>query len=242
MMTYIIIGAVALVGVLFCFCLAVASFSSDNFYEKLEENRQRRNSYGISTLDYVRAINNQFFDGRLKLARCEKYQDHYSTGVVALSAETMSSDSLASLATVSHELGHAKQDAEGDKLKKHWRRKKAGRICGLFFMPVVLCGIVLSVLYLLEVLPQTAVLIAGLALLGLGVLIFIFAVYLKYKEIQIEKEASKYAMEYLRELLTPQECKSCEEFLNSARLTYWAVLFKTLLSWTFLTGKDKMFR
>ena len=109
-------------------------------------------------------------------------------------------------------------------------------------MPVVLCGIVLSVLYLLEVLPQTAVLIAGLALLGLGVLIFIFAVYLKYKEIQIEKEASKYAMEYLRELLTPQECKACEEFLDSARLTYWAVLFKTLLSWTFLTGKDKMFR
>lgn len=240
-MTYIIIGAIAVVGVLLCFCLAVASFSSENFYEKLQENRAKRNSYGISTLDYVRAINNQFFDGRLKLARCEQYQDHYSTGVVALSAETMNSDSLASLATVSHELGHARQDTEGDKLQKHWRRRKTGRVCGLFFMPVVICGIVLSVLYLLEVLPQLAVLIAGLALLGVGVLIFFFAVYLKYKEVQIEKEASRYAMEYLREILTPQECKECKEFLDSAKLTYWAVLFRTLLGWTFLTAKNKMF-
>lgn len=239
---YIIIGAVVLVGLILCFCLAVASFSSDNFYEKLIENRQRSNSCGISTLDYVKAINSHFFDGRLKLALCEQYQDHYSTGVVALSEETMSSDSLASLATVSHELGHAKQDAEGDKLKKHWRRKKIGRICGLFFMPSVIIGVVLSVLYLLGILPQVAVLATGLGFLGLGVFIFIFAVYLKYREIKIEKEASKYAMEYLRELLTPQESKACEEFLDSARLTYWAILFKTLLGWTFLTGKDKMFR
>lgn len=242
MMTYIIIGAVALVGVLLCFCLAVASFSSDNFYEKLEENRQKSNAYGISTLDFVRNINNENFGGKLEIASCEEYQDHYSTGVVALSNSTMRSDSLASLATVAHELGHARQDAEGNKLKKHWQRKKTGRICGLFFMPVVIIGIVLSVLYLLEVLPQMVVLVVGLSLLALAVLIFFFAIFLKYKEIQIEKEASKYAMQYLKEILTKTEYKACEEFLDSARYTYWAVLFKTLLSWTFLTSKDTMFR
>lgn len=241
-MTYVIIGAIALVGVLLCFCLSVASFASQNFYEKLEENQQKPNSKGIRTVDYVREINGQNFQGRLRIARCEQYDDHYSSGVVALSDDTMYSNSLASLATVSHELGHARQDAEGNKLQKHWKMKQAGRICGLFFMPVVIAGIVLSVLYLTDVLPQLVALIAGLTLIGLGVLIFFFAVFLKYKEIQIEKEASKYAIEFLQEVLTRDECKACEEFLNSARLTYWAVFFKTLLSWTFLTSKDPMFR
>lgn len=242
MMTYVIIGAIALVGVLLCFCLAVASFASENFYEKLEENQQKPNSKGIRTVEYVREINTQNFRGRLRIERCQTYEDHYSSGVVALSSETMNSNSLASLATVSHELGHARQDAEGNKLKKHWRRKQVGRLCGLFFMPVVIVGIVLSVLYLVEVLPELYVLILGLAMLALGVLIFLFAVFLKYKEIQIEKEASRYAIEFLQEILTREECKSCQEFLNSARLTYWALFFKTLLSWTFLTSKDPMFR
>lgn len=241
-MTYIIIGAIVVVGVLLCLCLAIASFASDNFYEKLQENQQRANSSGISTVDYVKSMNGHFFGGRLRIEKCPEYYDHYSSGVVALSQQTMYSNSLASLATVSHELGHAKQDAEGDKLKKHWRRKHIGRICGLFFMPAVLVGIVLSVLYLVDVLPQLVTLIAGLSLLALGILIFFFALFLKYKEIQIEKEASKYAMQFLKEILTKPEYKACEEFLDSARLTYWALFFKTLLSWTFLTSKDSMFR
>lgn len=240
--TYIIIGAIAVVGVILCFCLSVASFASQNFYEKLEENQQKANSQGIRTVDYVQTINGQNFGGRLRIERCAQYDDHYSTGVVALSSETMYSNSLASLATVSHELGHARQDAEGNKLQKHWKMKQAGRLCGLFFMPVVIAGIVLSVLYLVDILPQFIALVGGLALIALGVLIFLFAVFLKYKEIQIEKEASKYAIEFLQEVLSRAECKECEEFLNSARLTYWAVFFKTLLSWTFLTSKDPMFR
>lgn len=242
MMTYIIIGAIAVVGVLLCFCLSVASFASQNFYEKLEENQQKANSKGIRTVDYVRAINDQNFGGRLRVERCAQYDDHYSAGVVALSNDTMLSNSLASLATVSHELGHARQDAEGDKLRKHWRRKQAGRVCGLFFMPVVIAGVVLCVLYLVDILTQFVALISGFVLIGLGILIFLFAIYLKYREIQIEKEASKYAIEFLQEVLNRSECKECEEFLNSARLTYWAVFFKTLLSWTFLTSKDPMFR
>lgn len=242
MMTYIIIGAIAVVGVMLCFCLAVASFASDNFYEKLQEYQSIGNSHGVSTLDYVKAINNHYFGGRLQIARCEQYEDHYSTGVVALSQQTMYSNSLASLATVSHELGHARQDAEGNKLKKHWRMKQTGRICGLFFMPAAIVGIVLSVLYLVGVLPEVYVLVLGLSFLALGIIIFFFAAFLKYKEIQIEKEASKYAMEFLQDILTKPEYKACEEFLDSARLTYWAVFFKTLLSWTFLTSKDKMFR
>ncbi len=226
---------------LLCLCLAIASFSSENFYEKLKETQQLRNTYGISTLEYVSAINKKFFDGSLRIARCKEYNDHYSTGIVALSDSTMQSNSLASLATVSHELGHAKQDKEGNKLKKHWNMRRSGKICGFFFMPVILVGIVLSLLNVFGVLPELMFLIIGFICLGIGFLIFCFALILKYKEIQIEKEASVFAIDFLREVLTDPEIKHCVEFLNSARLTYWAVFFKTLLGWTFLTKRDSMF-
>ena len=64
----------------------------------------------------------------------------------------------------------------------------------------------------------------------------------KEREIKIEKEASDFAVEYLKEVLTTDEIKICRDFLNSARLTYWASLFKGLLGWTFLTKNDSMFK
>lgn len=242
MWTYIIIGIVVVVAVALCLALAIASFSFENYNEKLKEVEQKGNSYGANTLNYVNAINQKYFNGKLSVSRCKEWEDHYSRGTVALSDKTMSSNSLASLAIVSHELGHARQDASGDTLNKHWKMRRTGRVCGLFFMPLLIVGLVLCLLWALNVLPELYILIIG----GVGVvaslLIFVFAIILKYKEIQIEKEASDFALEYLREILTESEVKLCKQLLNSARLTYWAGLIRTLLSWTFLTRKDVMFK
>ena len=242
MTTYIVVGVVILFAILLCVALAIASFSFDNYHDMLKKTNEKQNSYGISTLDYVSDINENYFGGKLNIMRCAEYQDHYGAGVVALSSKTMSSNSLASLAIVSHELGHAKQDGQGNKLRKHWAMRRVGRICGFFFMPAMLVGVVFSLLQVFKVLPQFYYLVAGLSCLGTGVLIFIFAIFLKYKEIKIEKEASVFALEFLKEVLNEGEIKVCKEFLDSARLTYWASLFKTMLSWTFLTKKDNMFR
>ena len=242
MITYVIIGCVGALVLLLCLCLAIASFAGENFYQMHEKNNKIQNSRGISTMQYVQAINKTYFENSLKIARCEKYQDHYSQGMVALSNETMYSNSLASFATVSHELGHAKQDQEGDKLKKHLKLRKNGRRLGRLFMPFMLVGAVLGALYAFGVLNHLAVLISAFSCMGLSLLIFFFALYLKYKEIEIEKEASDYAIEFLQEVLTRSEVDECKDFLDSARLTYWAVLFKTMLGWTMLTKKDKMFK
>lgn len=241
MVFYIVIGIVIVFVILLCFALAVASFSGDNFMEKYQENSDNLISYKITTLEFVQEINQNYFDGRLKLARCEQFKDHYSSGVVALSSQTMYSKSITSIAIVSHELGHAKQDQEGDKLKSFWRLKRLGRICGFFFLPVVLAGITLSLLNIFSVLPEILFLVLGLCFLGVGLFLFLFAVYLKYREVQIEKEASNYAMIFMQDILTEDELKLAKEFLDSARLTYWAVLFRTLLGWTFLTKKDSLF-
>lgn len=242
MWTYIIIGVSIAFVLLLCLCLAISSYSGENFFNKLKENDKIRNSVGISTMDYVVSINTRYFGGKLKITRCLEGDDHYARGIVALSERTMCSNSLASLATVSHELGHARQDASGDRLQKHWKLRRTGRICGMFFMPLVIVGVVLSLLYLFETIESISALIAGIACVGAGIFIFFFAIFLKYREVKIEREASDFGVEFLQEILSPDEVKQCKEFLDSARLTYWAGLFKTLLGWTFLTKNDKMFR
>lgn len=241
MWTYVIIGVVGVCVVGLCFALAVASFSSENFFSKWKEVNETRNSIGITTFNYVSDINKRYFEGRLKLTRCPDFEDHYSTGIVALSDKTMQSNSLASLAIVSHELGHARQDFSGDKLKKHWRLRKAGRICGLFFMPLFIAGTVLTLLWFFNLLPELFYLILGMSLFAGSLVIFVFAIVLKWKEIKIEREASDFALEFLREYLTEKEVKIAQELLNAARLTYWATLIRTLLSWTLLTSKAQMF-
>ncbi len=242
MMTYIIIGVVIGLGLLLCFLLAVANFSWNQFYDKYKENEARRNSFGITTLQYVSQINQQVFQGKLKLTKTAEFRDFYGGGIVGLSQQTMNSNSLASLAIVSHELGHARQDFSSDKLKKHNRMRLLGRICGLFFMPLLIAGAVLSILQVLGVLEEIYFLYIGAGCGGVAILIFLFAIFLKYKEIQIEKEASDFAIEFLEQLLTPPEVEYCKELLDSARLTYWAALIRTLLSWTLLTPKNTLFK
>lgn len=242
MIKYIVLGVVGGLALILCLCLAVANFAIDNFDEKLKSLDKVGNSLNISTLGYVKHINEKYFDSSIKVYQCEQYRDHYIDGKIGLSSQTMYSNSLASLATVSHELGHARQDREGVSLKKHIKLRKVGRTCGMFFLPLLLIGAVLCLLNLFEILPQRAVLIVSLALMGGAFLIFLFAIILKFREIRIEKQASDYAIGFLKEIFTSEEVKSCKDFLNSARLTYWASLFRTMFSWTHLTQKDKMFR
>ncbi len=242
MITYIIIGVVVVFVLLICFALAIASFSSDNYLENLKSLNGSPNSLDISTLEYVSKINQKYFFNKLQIEKCEIYKDHYARNKIALSQDTMSSNNLASLAIVSHELGHAKQDFESDKLEKHWRLRTFGRRCGYLFMPSLLAGIILSLLGIFQILKEIYITYIGLSFVGLAVLIFVFAIILKYKEIKVEKEASKFALEFLRKFLTADELTKCKGFLDSARLTYWASLFKTMFGWTFLTSKNKMFK
>lgn len=242
MISYIVIGVAAVLVILLCIGLAIASFSGENFSNELEKAREYENVEGWTTLGLVEDINNKYFEGRLDVQETEEGNDHYSRGVVALSDSTMESDSLASLATIAHEIGHARQDFEGNTLDKHFAFRKVVRILGLFFMPTLIAGIVLGALYFVHVFDSKIYLIVAGVLLGVAFLIFIIALIMKYKEVKIERQASRYAIEFLQEYLVEEEVKLCKDFLDSARLTYWADFFKLLLSWTLLTSKNKMFR
>ena len=240
MWLYIVIGIGVLFFLLICFCLAVANFSFDNFKEKRQEAMGYVAQNGMNILDFVAIINKKYLDGALQVTRCDEYMDHFSPGYIALSPSTLSSNSLASFSTIAHELGHGLQYKKQE-LNRQWQRRSKNRIIGKFFIPLILIGVVLAVISLLNLVP-TFVLYIGIGFFGLAFLIFLLACYTKYKEIQIEKGASKYGLEFLSECMTKEEVKICAEFLNSARLTYWGSLFRTMLGWTMLTKSDKMFK
>lgn len=239
MWVYIVIGIGVILLLLICFCLAIANFSFDNFKDKRDEAMRYRNSLNMTVLEFVQEIIANHLKGNLQIVTCGEYQDHFTVGTIALSPSTQSSNSLASFATVSHELGHAVQYEKGE-LTKHWQKRQKNRLIGKFFLPFVILGLVFSILGLVNVLPFYVVYI-GIAFFGLSFLIFLIAIYMKYLEIKIEKGASKYAIEVLGKYLNAEELKICKEFLDSARLTYWGSLFRTMLGWTFLTKSDKMF-
>ena len=61
MIKYLIIGGVAVVVILICLGLAVASFAGENFNNALRQAREKRNTYGLSTFEFVQEINKNNF-------------------------------------------------------------------------------------------------------------------------------------------------------------------------------------
>lgn len=235
MKTLIIGISILALAVIFCFLLAVANFAGERFFEKYEKLNSIRTSCFLSSLEFASEINNKYFNGKLKIFKTDKkVGDAYSGGMLILSSQTLSSPSLASFTIISHEIGHARQDSEGKKLKSLNRLRKFGRIIGLFLFPLLLAGgiVMLALPYLFYL---------GLGLAIGGGLIFLIALFVKLKTISIEKEASMYALDYLGEYLNDDELSLCRKFLNDARLTYWADFLRTLFFWTFLTKKSKFF-
>lgn len=235
-MNNVIIGIIILsLAVLFCFLLAVANFSGERFFEKYEKLNKISPSYPINPLEFVNNVNRKYFNGDLKFGRTEhKAGDAYGKGVLILSNETLSVQSLASLTIISHEMGHARQDREGNKLAKLSRLRRFGRVLGAFLLPLLLAGGIVMLVW-------QKVFYLGVGLASLGVLIFIISLFIKLKTISIEKEASRYAIIYLDDYLNADEIQICKKFLADARLTYWADFLSTLFFWTFLTRKSKFF-
>lgn len=231
-----VIGIVVIaVAVIICFLLAVANYSGERFFEKYEKLNKEIVSVNMSSLDFVANINKKHFENSLVIKRTEvKAGDAYAKGILILSNETLSTPSLASFTIISHELGHAKQDKEGNTLKHFNRLRRLGRFLGAFLMPLLLSGGIIMLL-------AENLFYLGLGLVCGGGLIFLISLFMKLKTISIEKQASTYAVDFLNEYLSQEELKKCKIFLKDARLTYWADFLRALFFWTFLTKSSKLF-
>ena len=234
-MEILIIAIVLVIIVLLCACLAIANFAGEDFSEKYRELSRLRIENDITVVQFFKMINEKFFNNRLLVTETREGTDAYAKGVLFLSRSTINSNNIASFATIAHELGHAKQDLESNKLKKMASLRKLGMIIGFFFFPLLIAGLILIIF-------GGNLFYYGIGLLAAGLLIFVLAIVIKALTIKIEKEASRNALEFLEGICSESEIKTCKDFLGDAVLTYWADMFRSLLGWTMLTRKGKLFR
>ena len=218
-----------------CFGLAVANFALDKFYDVFEEIDKIYAQTELSPWQYIDILNQKYFDGEIVVKTISNVAgDAYSKKTLYLSGATQSSQSLASFAIISHEMGHALQDKQGNKLKTLNFLRRFGKVLGWFLMPMFIGGIVLMV-------GWAELFWVGVGLLAGCVLTLILALFIKLRMIAIEKQASAFALDFLKEILQEEQVKQCKKLLDSARLSYWADFFRTLLAWTFMTKKTKLF-
>ncbi len=231
---FIIIGVIAIL-LLLCFLLAVANYSGDRFMQKYEEMNNIEANTKISPVDFVDFVAGKFIKVPIEIIPISRVAgDAYSKRKLFLSTDTIHKPSLASYSIIAHELGHALQDASGNKLKKLNRLRRLGRVLGCLMMPSLLAGLILLFF-------GKTLFIIGCSLIALGVFIFILALVVKVMTISIEKDASNNAMKFLAEIFNENQLKICKKFLNDARLTYWAEFLKIILFWTGVSKKGKLF-
>lgn len=231
--TWIIIISVIAVAVLLCFLLAVANFSYDKFMQRYKVLSNQPIRSGISTMQFVDLLNRQIFGGTLKVVQIEREAgDAYGGGRLFLSTKTIYQPSIASFTIIAHEIGHAKQDIEGRKLKRLNFLRKLGRILGLLLIPFILAGIVLLII---------GYSLIAFILLGGAVGIFLLALLIKLMTISIEKDASRKAVDFLEMILSEDELRTAKRFLKDAGMTYWADFLRIILGWTGISKKSKLF-
>lgn len=234
-LTWVIIIIVIAFLLFVCFGLAIANFALDKFYDVFKEMDNVFAQTELSPWDYISKLNSEHFDDEIVVKTISNIAgDAYSKKTLYLSGATQASHSIASYAIISHEMGHALQDKRGSKLKTLNFLRQFGRILGLFLMPLFIAGIILMVAW-------QNLFYVGVGFLAGCLLILILALFIKLRMIAIEKQASAFAIDFLKEILNEEQTKLCKKLLDAARLSYWADFFRTLLAWTFMTKKNKLF-
>ena len=86
------------------------------------------------------------------------------------------------------------------------------------------------------------ILAIGFAFLGASILIFLLAVALKLSCVPLEKDASKRGLKIIEKTQAlDDELEMAKDLLHAAFLTYVGDFLRSILWWTFLTRKTKMF-
>jgi len=239
-LNYIIYALIGVGILILLVCLSIASFAGSNMVENYEKADQDLSSSFTVASALATMISKIYVDYKVQVGHSEGYlTDAYrpSRRVVFLSDKVFGSSSVAALAITAHELGHALQDKNNPGiLRRKDNLSLASKILGFFMLPFFVAGIILFIV-------NAANLIPVLVCLGSGIAIFFLALIVKGLTISIERDASKNAITFLRDLniLDDDEIREAKKLLQAALLTYIADFLRAILGWTFLTPKTKLF-
>ncbi|NWG20185.1 MAG: zinc metallopeptidase [Chloroflexi bacterium] len=200
-----------------------AQWKVQSTYKRYAQVRNMRNMTG---LDVARVLmRNEGLDH----VRIEQIggdlTDHYDprAKIMRLSASSVAQPSVAAMAVVAHELGHALQDRQG----YAWLRLRSG-IVGIVNVGSQLGGILLMVGLVLGALSRGG---GGLAIAWIGVLLMSGGAIFSLVTLPVEFDASARARAMLERygLVTTQESAGVKAVLDAAALTYVAAAATAIL-------------
>jgi uncharacterized protein len=201
--------------------LALAFFAQAKVKGSYAKYTQIRNSRGMTGLDAARAILGPegLYDVQVE-GTPGQLTDHYDprTKKLRLSAGVAQQPSVAALAIVAHEIGHALQDHTGYTPLK---------LRGAIVPAVTVSSWVAPILFFIGLLIPSLTQLAWV-----GVLLFGASVLFALITLPVELNASHRALRLLQtyQLADGRELQGAKSVLDAAALTYVAALAQTLLT------------
>ena len=216
-MIYLYIGAIILLLIILLFSSRNRIVAKYNKYVKIA-NKSGLNGQDVANI----IINQKGLD--IKLGQNEKdLCDAYypKEKMLLMSSKVCNNASIASVAIVCHELGHATQDKEGTFLYKiNSLLGKITRFTNKLIIPLLIFGLVFySIRW-----PNEDV---GFYMCIASGVLFVLHALVKILIIPLEFDASKRAIRFIEKnnLLTKQELRKSRSLLNTAGQTYIVALF-----------------
>lgn len=236
-MSFVLIVAIVVLVLFLIVAISISSNSFIKFKQVYDKFLHVKNSAYISSRQFAEFVRDSRLDGKLVIVtRDRDFSDAYDyvSNTLILNKKREHDDSISALAIVSHELGHAIQRRSGTKrFKKCTKIRKFVAFASKFITPLFFAGIICLFFEDLSIFVG-----AGLCVSSI-VLFFVLLVY-KMRLLAVEKEASKFGLQLLKELdiLENEELKNVKQVLDSAFMTYVGDFFRAMLSWTGLTNKS----
>ena len=233
-----------LVGLLLIFVISgicIANFSYDKYLKTFEEMSKIGTSFRGDAYTFAKRFSLFFFGGKINVkVMPEKEMQSYgsytpATSTVSLSSKIANTGSVATLAIVAHEFGHAYQHLNNPKiLASNFKLSRTVKFLG--FLNIILLG---GAIYFFA----TGIIILSIFLLAFIFLNFMVAIWLKISTLKLEKNASEIAVDLLEKTkgFKNKEIALMKRFMQSAKQTYTGDLFRALFAWTGLVRKTKIF-
>ncbi len=204
--------------------LLVLVFSSRRrvvkIYDKYLNIRVHSNVNGAQFAQFlVRTLNLPISLAKTSDAHADCYVS--KTKQLILSEKVCDTASVASLAIVSHEIGHALQDVNGSaSFRFNHAMRKITNITNKFFFPLLIA----SLCFWIFKWPNYEAWLTTLIVAGC---LFLFNLISKFSHIPIEKDATKKGLELLRKYaeMTNNEYRHAQKLLKVAGTTYIAYFF-----------------
>lgn len=234
---WIILGIIVLAIII---CAFVANFAYDNYVKALHENIEIKSSYDGTAKMFAKYLSLAFFGGSIKIQEDSQIlsegQYNPSELTVTIKDTIAHTNSVAGVAIIAHEFGHALQHVKNPEiLVKNYKYSRFVKFLGGLNWVIILGAVALTI--------WQGGFTWGLVGVGLLLLNTIIAIGLKLSTLKLEKNASDEAMKMLRKMpnFSDEELAYIKRFLNYAKRTYTADFLCALLGWTGLVRRTKYF-